>query len=129
LAFCPELQLEIVLGKISGSDQIDGISILDLYLHFFVEELRNLLIHDIGGGGVSGGAMAITVYNLDQKTSRRQLIIDNCTLYDCEPAWSEALTLNGNIEQFQVTNNRVYNINNIGIDFIGMCLNNTCHNF
>ncbi|CAF1261979.1 unnamed protein product [Rotaria sp. Silwood1] len=32
--------------------------------------------------------------------------------------WSEALTLNGNIELFQVTNNQVYNMNNIGIDFI-----------
>ena len=82
-------------------------------------ELRNLHIHHIKGGGESGGAMAITVYNKDQKMSRRQLIIDNCTLHDCEPAWSEALTLNGNIEQFHVTNNRIYNMNNIGIDFIG----------
>jgi hypothetical protein len=91
------------------------------------EELRNLLIHDIRGGGQSGGAMTITVYNSDQKTSRRQLIIDNCTLHDCEPAWSEALTLNGNVEQFEVTNNRVYNMNNIGIDFIGMYLYYFCY--
>ncbi|CAF1044032.1 unnamed protein product [Adineta steineri] len=82
-------------------------------------ELRNLHIHNIRGGSENGGAMAITVYNEDQKTSRRQLIIDNCTLHDCDPAWSEALTLNGNIELFQITNNRVYNMNNIGIDFIG----------
>ncbi|CAF2425169.1 unnamed protein product [Rotaria sp. Silwood2] len=82
-------------------------------------ELRNLLIHHIRGGGEAGGAMAITVYNKDQKTSRRELIINNCTLHDCQPAWSEALTLNGNVEQFQITNNRVYNMNNIGIDFIG----------
>jgi hypothetical protein len=72
--------------------------------------------------------MAITLYNSDQKASRRPLIIDNCTLYDCEPAWSEALTLNGNVEQFEVTNNRVCNMNNIGIDFIGMYLINFCHN-
>ncbi|CAF3570938.1 unnamed protein product [Rotaria sordida] len=82
-------------------------------------ELRNLLIHHIRGGGETGGAMAITVYNKDQRTSRSGLIIDNCTLHDCDPAWSEALTLNGNVEQFQITNNRVYNMNNIGIDFIG----------
>lgn len=74
------------------------------------EELRNLHIHDIRGGGESGGAMAITVYNKDQNISRKKLIIDSCILHDCEPAWSEALTLNGNIEQFQITNNRVYNI-------------------
>ena len=71
--------------------------------------------------------MGITVYNNDKKTSRRQLIIDRCTLHDCEPAWSEALTLNGNIEQFQVTNNRVYNMNNIGIDFICMFLFHLCY--
>ncbi|CAF1395642.1 unnamed protein product [Rotaria sordida] len=82
-------------------------------------ELRNLHIHNILGGGKTGGAMAITVYNKNQEASLSKLIIDNCTLYDCEPAWSEALTLNGNIELFQVTNNRVYNMNNIGIDFIG----------
>ncbi|CAF4958503.1 unnamed protein product [Rotaria sp. Silwood1] len=83
------------------------------------DELRNLRIHHILGGGKTGGAMAITVYNKNQETSLSKLIIDNCTLHDCEPAWSEALTLNGNIELFQVTNNRVYNMNNIGIDFIG----------
>ncbi|CAF4988779.1 unnamed protein product, partial [Rotaria sp. Silwood1] len=81
-------------------------------------ELRNLLIHHIRGGGQTGGAMAITVYNKDQTKSRSGLIIDSCTLHDCQPAWSEALTLNGNVEQFQITNNRVYNMNNIGIDFI-----------
>ena len=89
-------------------------------MYSLFEELRNLLIYNIRGGGESGGAMAITIYNKDQTNSCRQLIIDNCTLHDCDPAWSEALTLNGNVEQFQVTNNRVYNMNNIGIDFIGM---------
>ncbi|UJR34635.1 hypothetical protein I4U23_027412 [Adineta vaga] len=104
-------------------------------------ELRNLHIYNIRGGGENGGAMAITVYNTNQKTSRRQVIIDNCTLHDCEPAWSEALTFNGNVEQIQVTNNKVYNMNNIGIDFIageswtgklgvrtGQCANNTVWN-
>ncbi|CAF1630816.1 unnamed protein product, partial [Adineta ricciae] len=104
-------------------------------------ELRNLLIHDIRGGGMSGGAVAISVYNKNKANSRRQLIIDNCTLHDCEPAWSEALTLSGNIEQFQVTNNRIYNMNNIGIDLAGgwswvnglsvhsgLCANNTVWN-
>jgi hypothetical protein len=82
-----------------------------------------LLIYNILGGGESGGATAISVYNADKTTSRKQIIIDNCTLHDCEPAWSEALTLAGNVQNFQVTNNRIYNMNNIGIDFAGMCLN------
>ena len=98
-----------------------------ILLLILFEELRNLLIHDIRGGGESGEAMAITVYNNDQKTGHRQLIIDSRTLHDCEPARSEALTLKGNIEQFQVTNNRVYNMNNIGIDFIGMFPFHICY--
>ena len=82
---------------------------------FLFDELRSLFIHNIRDGGNSDGEMAINVYNSGQKTSRRQLIIDNCTLYDCESAWGEVLTLNDNAEQFEVINNRVYNMNNLGI--------------
>ena len=47
------------------------------------------------------------------------LIIDNCDVYDLRLGASEALTLNGNVRDFRVTNNRVHDCNNIGIDFIG----------
>ena len=47
------------------------------------------------------------------------LVIDGNEIYDCEPATSEALTLNGNVDGFAVTNNVVRDVNNIGIDFIG----------
>ncbi len=77
-------------------------------------EIRDNKIHDIRGSD----AMGITVYGT-QPTSISQLIIDGNEIYDCEPARSEALTLNGNIEQFEVTNNIVRDVNNIGIDFIG----------
>ncbi len=96
-------------------------SLMKIYSLF--KELRNLLIYNILGGGESAGATAISVYNADKTTSRKQIIIDNCTLHDCQPAWSEALTLAGNVQNFQVTNNRIYNMNNIGIDFAGTCLN------
>ena len=36
-----------------------------ILLLILFEELRNLLIHDIRGGGESGEAMAITVYNMN----------------------------------------------------------------
>jgi hypothetical protein len=45
--------------------------------------------------------------------------IDSCLLYDLRLGASEALTLNGNVRDFRVTNNIVYDCNNIGIDFIG----------
>jgi len=77
-------------------------------------EIRNNRIHDMRGDH----AMGITVYGT-AATSIANLIIDGNEIYDCEPAQSEALTLNGNVELFEVTNNIVRDVNNIGIDFIG----------
>jgi tetratricopeptide (TPR) repeat protein len=77
-------------------------------------EIRNNRIHDILGRN----AMGITVYG----TSKRLLenvIIDANEIYNCEPAESEALVLNGNVRNFEVTNNVVHDVNNIAIDFIG----------
>ncbi len=78
-------------------------------------EIRNNRIHDIRGKD----AMAITVYGKSPVRSLSHIIIDGNEIYDCEPAKSETLTLNGNIEKFEVTNNHVHDVNNIGIDFIG----------
>ncbi len=82
-------------------------------------EIRNNEIHEIRGGAEDGGAMGITIYGSDDNRSINHLIIDGNYIHDCDPAWSEALTLNGNVEQFEVTNNRIEDVNNIGIDFIG----------
>jgi len=82
-------------------------------------EIRDNDIHEIRGGGESGGAMGITVYGADDTNSLNHIIIDNNHIHDCDPAWSEALTLNGNVEQFEVTRNLIEDVNNIGIDFIG----------
>ncbi|HXJ36617.1 MAG TPA: right-handed parallel beta-helix repeat-containing protein [Candidatus Eisenbacteria bacterium] len=77
-------------------------------------ELRQNDIHDMRGSN----AMGITVYGT-ATTSISDLVIDGNTIHDCEPAPSEALTLNGNVERFEVTNNVVRDVDNIGIDFIG----------
>ncbi len=82
-------------------------------------ELRNNEIHEIRGGSQDGGAMGITIYGANDNQSINHLIIDGNYIHDCDPAYSEALTLNGNVEQFEVTNNIVEDVNNIGIDFIG----------
>ncbi len=47
------------------------------------------------------------------------LIIDGCEVSDLRLGASESLVLNGNVTNFEVTNNRVHDSNNIGIDFIG----------
>jgi hypothetical protein len=78
-------------------------------------EIRDNKIHNIKGKD----AMGITIYGTSPVRSISNLIIDGNEIYDCEPAQSEALVLNGNVEKFEVTNNYVHDVNNIGIDFIG----------
>lgn len=40
-------------------------------------------------------------------------------IFDCEPAESEALVVNGNVTHFWILSNFVHEVNNIGIDMIG----------
>ncbi len=77
-------------------------------------EIRDNTIHDILGRN----AMGITVYGTSA-TAVEDLVIDGNEIYDCEPSPSEALVLNGNVTDWQVTNNYVHDVNNIAIDFIG----------
>ena len=66
----------------------------------------------------SGNAFAIAVYGTST-TPCGGIVIDSNTIHNCRTGSSETVTLNGNVTNFQVTNNRVYDNNNIGIDFIG----------
>lgn len=77
-------------------------------------EIEDCTIHEIRGSD----AMGITVYGTSS-TPITNLIISGNHIYNCDAAQSEALTLNGNINGFTVSNNRVHDINNIAIDFIG----------
>jgi hypothetical protein len=96
------------LGVNDGS----GVRVLGAGSHI---EIRGNRIHDIRGDH----AMGITVYATSPTVPISNLVIDGNEIYDCEPYQSEALTLNGNVTDFQVTNNVVRDVNNIGIDFIG----------
>lgn len=77
-------------------------------------ELLDNEIHEIRGRH----AMGITVYGTaaDPITD---LVIDGNVIHDCDPATSEALAINGNVDGFRVTNNVVRDVNNIGIVMIG----------
>ena len=96
------------LGVADGS----GIRVIGSGSHI---EIQGNTIHDIRGTD----AMGITVYGTSPAVSISNLVIDGNVIYDCEPAHSEALTLNGNVENFVVANNLIRDVNNIGIDFIG----------
>ncbi|RMD84325.1 MAG: DUF4215 domain-containing protein [Candidatus Dadabacteria bacterium] len=77
-------------------------------------ELLDNVIHDIRGKN----AMAITVYGT-KPDPIDGIVIRGNQIYDCEPAPSEALTLNGNVVNFEVSDNLIRDVNNIGIDLIG----------
>ena len=88
-----------------------GVRILGAGSHI---EIRDNEIHEIRGQH----AMGITVYGTEVQPIS-DLVIDGNEIHDCDPAQSEALTLNGNVADFEVTNNVVRDVNSIGIDFIG----------
>jgi hypothetical protein len=78
-------------------------------------EIRDCRIHEIRGRD----AMGIAVYGDDRSAPIRRLVIAGNEIFDCDPAWSEAMALNGNIEDFEVRDNIVHDVNNIGIVCIG----------
>jgi Right handed beta helix region len=47
------------------------------------------------------------------------ITISGNNIHDCRTGYSEALTLNGNVDGFAVTGNTVHDITNIGIDMAG----------
>jgi polygalacturonase len=71
-------------------------------------------IHDLRGKD----AMGITVYGTEAAPISDLTIARNI-ISRCQPAQSEALTLNGNVTDFQVLDNLVTDVNNIGIDLSG----------
>jgi cysteine-rich repeat protein len=95
------------LGVGDGS----GVRVLGAGSHI---EIRNNRIHDMRGQN----AMGITVY-ATEATAISDLVIDGNEVYDCEPATSESIVLNGNVDGFVVSNNHVHDVDNIGIDCIG----------
>jgi cysteine-rich repeat protein len=77
-------------------------------------EIRDNVMHELRGSH----AMGITVYGTGSDPIT-DLVIDGNEIFDAEPRFSEALTLNGNVDGWEVTNNFVHDVNYIGIDMIG----------
>ncbi len=77
-------------------------------------EIRDNVIHEIRGDD----AMGITVYGTEPQPISGLVIAGN-QIFDCDPARSEAMTLNGNVDGFEIASNLVRDVNNIGIDMIG----------
>lgn len=64
-------------------------------------------------------AHAILVVGTDDKSPIRDLVIEGCEIHDICTGTSETLTIAGNVDGFTVQNNKVYDVENIGIIIAG----------
>ena len=83
-----------------------------------IEILNNNIYEMRTKNGGNYGAMGIGIYGTDS-TPISNIIIANNNIFDCNPADSEALNLDGNVMDFMISNNYVHDVNNIGICMIG----------
>ncbi len=67
----------------------------------------------------SENSQPIIVFGRDPSNPINNLTINGNIIYDCETGWSECLSINGNVEGFEVANNHIYNNTNIPIVVIG----------
>jgi len=76
-------------------------------------ELLNNKIHNIESP--TGNAHGIAVYGTSA-TAITNLLIDGNEIFNCKLGQSESLVINGNVNNFMVSNNHVHDNDNIGID-------------
>lgn len=84
-------------------------------------EIKNNKIHNIEtntNASKVGNAHGIAVYGASS-VSAKKIIIEGNEIYNCKLGSSEALTINGNVEDFHVIKNNVHHNDNIGIAVIG----------
>ena len=95
--------------------------------------IKNCKIHDIHFSSnisatvnASTNAQGIIVYGTNSITAITNLKVQNNQLYNCRLGYSEGIAINGNVDGFEVTDNTVDNLTNIGIVLIGhegTCIN------
>ena len=82
-------------------------------------QLLNNLVHNITTTSErNGNAFGVAVYGTSQ-TPITNLLISGNEVYNMKTGQSETLNVDGNVTHFAITNNFVYNNDNIGIDAIG----------
>lgn len=64
-------------------------------------------------------AQGIIVHGSDSEKAIANLLIESNKLHNCRLGHSEGIAVNGNVDGFQINNNLVYDLTNIGIDVIG----------
>ena len=93
-------------------------------------EIRDNEIHAIEANmppsSGSANGLGIAVYGASA-TPIRNVIIDGNELYALKTGTGESLTVGGNVDAWQVTDNRVHDNNYIGIDAIGYYISGADH--
>lgn len=64
-------------------------------------------------------AQGIIVYGNTTTNFPSNILINNNELFNCRLGYSEGIAVNGNINGFEISNNHVHHLTNIGIDAIG----------
>ena len=82
-------------------------------------EIRNNRVRNIRYRARNGNAFGIAVYGTSPARPIHRVLIDGNEIDHCKLGNSESLTLNGNVSECRVSNNRVHDNDNIGIVFIG----------
>jgi len=88
--------------------------------------IRENSVHDIHFSGdandvatASTNAQAIIVFGSDAGSAIRDLVITGNDVFNCRLGYSEGIAVNGNVDGFEVAENTVHDLTNIGIVAIG----------
>jgi hypothetical protein len=83
-------------------------------------EIRNNTVYNISYDHtpLDGGCNAILVKG-NTSDPVTNILVDGNTIHDCRTGYGENLTINGYVDGFTVSNNTLYNGQNIGIDAAG----------
>ena len=83
--------------------------------------IANNYVHDISTtvNDASGNAFGLAVYGTRAPASINTISITGNELAHLKTGSSESMSINGNVQYFSVTNNKVHDNSNIGIDIIG----------
>jgi hypothetical protein len=96
-----------------------GIFISGSSSYILIKDCNIRNITSTGGGPAnSGNAFALGVYGTSA-TPCTGIVISHNSIHNCKTGSSETVSLNGNVTNFQVIDNLIYDNNNIGLDFIG----------
>jgi len=107
-----------ICSNVARNSTLNGSGILIEGYGSHIQVISNKIYEMRCRNGGDYGAMGIAFYGTET-TPFSDIIISDNEIFDCEPADSEALNLDGNVTGFIISNNYIHDVNNIGICMIG----------